>query len=214
MNAKGLLLAVIVVGLGIAGFLGVSSFVNRNNEDVNSEVVVTDAVVRKDPFSDVNTSNLSSFQRNLLSVLKEEYAKSPVSYDDTVLTYTEGHEESWCTDFISWAMLQAGSPNISEETGYWRIPGVLSLQAYYINGGAYKTLDEDYSPRLGDIAFYIGDQTPDGGSGEHAAIVLSYNGKTLVTIGGNEGDDGVLRIRSESVTVNETKGLVGYGVSS
>ena len=89
-------------------------------------------------------------------------------------------------------MKEVGSPNISSETGYWRIPGVLSLQSYYMNiSNAHFDSKSSYTPQLGDVAFYIGDATPDFDSSEHAAIVLSYDGTTLVTIGGNEGDDGI-----------------------
>jgi len=173
----------------------------------------TSQVVKKEanPFASVDASTLTPLQTRIFALLKQEYAKTPRSYDKTVLKYTEGFKESWCADFISWIMNEANSPNISAETGYWRIPGVQSLQTYYMDINGYRTVDAEYAPVLGDVAFYIGSQTPDNNSGEHAALVLSYDGKTLVTIGGNEGD-GVLRIRSESIQTNRDKGLVGYGI--
>ncbi len=173
------------------------------------------AVVAAGPDSmiaDIDTANLSPLQLKILDIVKSEYAKAPASYDETVLQYTEGFEESWCADFISWVLNEAGSPNLSSETGYWRIPGVLSLQTYYKEMDGYKTVDDSYVPQLGDAAFYIGQETPDAKSSEHVAFVLSYDGNTLVTVGGNEGDDGTLRVRSETLDANKAKGLVGFGV--
>lgn len=162
-------------------------------------------------FANVPTGSLDATQRRILAILKQEYSKAPVSYDDTVMKYTEGFKESWCADFITWVLTRADSTIINPDTGYWRIPGVLTLQQYYKDNEAYVLADSGYTPQLGDVVFYIGSQTPDESSGEHAAFVLGTtpDGK-LITIGGNEVK-GVLRIRTESVKTNVSKGMVGYG---
>ena len=205
---------IIAIGLVCLGLWFYSANIRAETEKKNAEESIEQETdILNEAFSGIDQTSLSPLQVELLDVIKSEYARSPEGYDDTVMKYTEGFEESWCADFISWVMKEAGSPNISSETGYWRIPGVLSLQSYYMNiSNAYFDSKSSYTPQLGDVAFYIGDATPDFDSSEHAAIVLSYDGTTLVTIGGNEGDDGVLRIRKETVEQNLEKGLVGYGV--
>ena len=159
-------------------------------------------------FPTLATQKFTANQKRLLKIAQQEYAHGAISYDSTVLKYSEGFKESWCADFISWMMNQAGMPYKNEEYGYWRIPGVGSLQSYYEDQHAYYDVDE-YTPEFGDVAFYFG-ETPDGGSSEHVAMVLGVEGDRLVTLGGNEGKDGVMRIRRDKLAVDE-KGLVGFG---
>jgi hypothetical protein len=209
----------IIVGLVILGFLTVGLVVALKSNDRQVGSIPDASIAKKKAeqtrqlaiLNSVDATDLSPLQTKILKLIKQEFAKSPESYNSTVLKYTEGFEESWCADFVSWIMNQAGSPNINPETGYWRIPGVFSMINYYKSIDGYVSKDEAHIPRLGDVAFYIGEVTPDGSSGEHIAFVLSFDGKKLVTIGGNEGD-GVMRVRSESLETNIEKGLIGYGI--
>ncbi len=147
----------------------------------------------------------------MLEVMKQEYAKQPTSYDSTVLEYTEGVKESWCADFVSVVRFEAGKPFVNQETGYWRIPGVQSLRDYYAASNAYHFVGT-YTPKFGDVAFYFG-ETPDGQNREHVAFVLSVNGDTITTLGGNETDKGILQIRRDTLAEG-VKGLAGFGESS
>lgn len=160
--------------------------------------------------STIDTTGFSSTQLAVLKILREEYAKYPTEFDETVLTYTEGFEESWCADFISWMFNEADSPFIHQDTGYWRIPGVETLQEYYEQYNAYYDVG-DYTPQFGDVAFYFG-ETPDGSSTEHVAIVLAVEGNNVVTIGGNETDAGIIQIRADELK-DGVKGLSGFGAS-
>lgn len=161
-------------------------------------------------FPDIDDSQFSATQKQVLTVLKKEFAKHPTGYDKNVLKYTEGFKESWCADFISWVMNDAGAPFERQDNDYWRIPGVVTLQDYYKDYGAYHDAGS-YTPRMGDVAFYIG-QTPDGSSEEHVAIVLAVQGDTVVTIGGNESDQHTVQVRYDKLKAGE-KGLVGFGAS-
>lgn len=157
-------------------------------------------------FPAISTNNLSSTQRKILTLARTEYDKAPRHFDSSVLKYTEGTRESWCADFISWVFLKADVPLTNPNSNYWRIPGVLTLQKYYKDAGAYVEATAEYTPKLGDVVFYIGAQTPDNSSDEHVALVLKVEGDVITTIGGNEGD-GIMRIRAES----PQKSLVGFG---
>lgn len=162
-------------------------------------------------FPDIDVTGFTPIQRKMLEAMKVEYAKQPMSYDKTVLEYTEGTRESWCADFISVIRFTAGKPFVNKETGYWRIPGVQTLRDYYAASQAYHFVGT-YTPKFGDVAFYFG-ETPDGSNREHVAFVLDVKGDVLVTLGGNETDKGILQIRSNKLAEGE-RGLAGFGESS
>lgn len=161
-------------------------------------------------FATIDASTLSPARQRVFNIIKQEYDKDPKYFDATVMKYTEDIRESWCADFISWTYLQADTQLINPHSGYWRIPGVLTLQTYFRDNGAYTSVDSGYIPKLGDVAFYIGSQTPDNTSDEHAAFVIAVDGDKITTLGGNEGT-GVMRLRTETIQQNKDKGLVGYG---
>lgn len=198
-------------GLVIAFLILVGWLVTRESSDTRNQTTSTQGQNTEQAFANVPTNSLNATQRRILKILKQEHSKTPVSYDNTVMKYTEGFTESWCADFITWVLTKADSTIINPDTGYWRIPGVQTLQQYYINNDAYVSVDSGYIPQLGDVVFYIGSQTPDESSGEHAAFVLGVtpDGK-LITIGGNEAK-GILRIRTETIRTNLSKSMVGYG---
>lgn len=162
-------------------------------------------------FPAIHTAGLTPIQKRLLQTVKEEYYKRPTGNDKTVMKYTEGVEESWCADFISWARDQAGIPWTHPETKYWRISGVGTVKDYYLAASAYMEADklDGYTPKLGDVAFYYG-ETPDGGSSEHIAMVLGMDGDKLITIGGNETEKEILQVRYNKLQVGE-RGLVAIG---
>lgn len=194
---------------------------SRGGNETTTQAAKTEAAVtaeiqpkqvqKQAPFPTLNTKGFTSVQQKMLAVMKEEYAKQPKSYDKTVLEYTEGTKESWCGDFISVVRFEAGKPFENQETGYWRIPGVQTLRDYYAASAAYKLVGS-YTPKFGDVAFYFG-ETPDGNSREHVAFVLEVRGDTLVTLGGNETDKGILQVRYDKLELG-TKGLAGFGVSN
>lgn len=180
---------------------------------IQETVAVAKVLTGDDILAQVDASSLNSTQLKLLELAKQEYATGATSFDDTVLKYTEGFEEAWCGDFVSWLRSEAGEPFINQETGYWRIPGVNSLMVYYQNYGLYHAIGDSYSPKLGDLAFYIG-ETPDGESTQHVAMVLGVKNGKLITIGGNEGiGDGIVQVRMDELKQG-TKGLVGIGESN
>jgi hypothetical protein len=158
-------------------------------------------------FPDVDKANLSPVQKNIVTITKAEYAKHPVSFDTNVLKYSQNNKESWCADYASWVLKQAGAPLSNPNSGSWRIPGVLTLQSYFQNQNRYKTVGE-YKPKTGDLAIYVGKRTLDGSSKQHTNIVLSVSGDTMTTIGGNEV--GRMRISTQSYKTGQNS-LVGFG---
>ncbi len=148
----------------------------------------------------------------VVQAAQTELSKKPVEYDQNVLAYTTGRQEAWCADFVSWVFKQGGMPFTGGGAGGWQIPGVLSMQAWFKNGTAgssYFAVGQN-TPRAGDVAFYIGAQTPDGGSTQHVDLVISVDtaSNTMVTIGGNESN--AVRMSTRQITLGVSS-LTGFG---
>jgi hypothetical protein len=206
---KGWLVAAVVL-FALVALRGTPSESQPAEAQKQRQVAIVQEKPTQKPFPALDTTDLTPSQQRMVRLLRQEYAKQPMSYDSTVMKYTEGFKESWCADFISWVRFEAGVPFEHQETGYWRIPGVQTLRDYYMDSDAYRHVGE-YTPKFGDVAFYFG-ETPDGNSREHVAFVLSVQGDTITTIGGNETDAGILQIRTNKLQEGE-RGLTGFGVS-
>lgn len=146
----------------------------------------------------------------ITSIALAEYAKSPVEYDSNVLKYTNGSRDAWCASFISWVYKESGKPFTGGWPENWQQKSVLSMQAWFKagkNGSEYFEAGKG-TPRPGDVAFYIGAQTPDGGSTRHVNIVISVEGNTMTTVGGNESDS--IKKTQRDIKLGDN-GLVGFG---
>ena len=150
-------------------------------------------------FPDIDTANLSPTRHKIISLAKTEFKAQSAG-----TKFSQGAEEAWCANFVSWIMQQAGAPLKNPHTGGWRIPGTFTLREYYEAAGRFKPAGSGYQPRPGDVAIYRGSPV----FGDHTNIVLKNDDGVLTTVGGNEAN----RIR---VFVNRDKrydGLLGYGV--
>ena len=150
-------------------------------------------------FPDIDTANLSPTRQKIISLAKTEFKAQSAG-----TKFSQGAEEAWCANFVSWIMQQAGTPLKNPHTGGWRIPGTFTLREYYEAAGQFKPAGSGYQPRPGDVAIYRNSPV----FGDHTNIVLKNDDGVLTTVGGNEAN----RIR---VFVNHDKqydGLLGYGV--
>ena len=157
-------------------------------------------------FPAIKTTDLSDSQLKLLQILRDEYAKKPVSFDANVLKYSGGEKQPWCANFVSWTMREAGRPLSNPHSGSWRIPGVYTLKEYFQSQNRYAPAG-DYTPAFGDVAIYT--KTP---TNSHTNLVLNVNTKTktMTLIGGNE--NGRVRIISNQSYALGERNLVGFGV--
>ena len=150
-------------------------------------------------FPDIDTANLSPTRQKIISLAKTEFKAQSAG-----TKFSQGAEEPWCANFVSYIIKQAGAPLKNPHTGGWRIPGTFTLREYYEANGRFKAANSGYQPLPGDVAIYCNSPV----FGDHTNIVLkNYNG-VLTTVGGNEAN----RIR---VFVNRDKqydGLLVYGV--
>ena len=170
---------------------------NKLSSFINS--VRLDRSPGESDFPDIDTANLSPTRQKIISLAKTEFKAQPAG-----AKFSQGAEEAWCANFVSWIMHQAGAPLKNPHTGGWRIPGTFTLREYYEATGRFKSANSGYQPLPGDAAIYRNSPV----FGDHTNIVLKNDNGVLTTVGGNEAN----RIR---VFVNRDKqydGLLGYDV--
>jgi len=153
------------------------------------------------PFPSISGTALNADQRALLTVLEAEYAKQPPG-----TTYSQGVDEPWCADFVSWVYNSVGLPFDNPNSGSWRIPGVFTLEDYFRSAHMFHSPDAGFTPQLGDVVLY--DSTTSKVWGGHTNIVLSVDSGQLTTIGGNQ--PGGITITTYALTDPEL-GIRGYG---
>ncbi|MEN0136106.1 MAG: CHAP domain-containing protein [Rhodococcus sp. (in: high G+C Gram-positive bacteria)] len=149
-------------------------------------------------FPAVDTTALSPRQARIVGLLEAEHGtQRPGTF------YSEGVEEPWCADFVSWIMREAGLPLSNPNSGHWRIPGVYTLQEYYESQSRFEDVGDGYRPAVGDVVLY------DNSSwvGQHTNIVVAVDGDTATTVGGNEFG----RIRVHTVDWASDSAVVGFG---
>ncbi|MET8648294.1 CHAP domain-containing protein [Nocardia aurea] len=158
------------------------------------------AVVGESPaeFPAIDRAALDPAQARLVAVVEREFADPGDG-----AKYSEGVDEPWCADFVSWVMREAGSALENPHSGSWRIPGVYTLQEYYQNAGRFTPIAADYRPRTGDVLLY-GDSSP---FTQHTNIVLEVENGLVTTIGGNEFGE----VRIHRFALAGVAGVVGFG---
>jgi hypothetical protein len=143
-------------------------------------------------------SALTTDQVRVLELLRAEHEQGrPGTF------YSDGIDEEWCADFVSWIMREAGRPLSNPNSGSWRIPGVYTLQEYYQGIDAYSENDGSYTPDIGDVVIYDSSRL----SGQHTNIVVSVDGDKAITVGGNEF--GKVRVHDLDWTTDSA--VVGFG---
>jgi len=96
--------------------------------------------------------------------------------------YTDGNSEAWCADFVSWVLKAAGHPFTGGSSGGWRIPGVLSVKAWFEKNNEFLPNNGKNVPIPGDIVIHA------SGGNHHVNIVISVSGNTITIIGGNQSN--------------------------
>lgn len=147
-------------------------------------------------FPAVDTSQLSPGRAAVVHVLAQEYAAQA-----GMVKYSEGNDEPWCADFVSWVMRESGKPFSNPNSGHWRIPGVMTLTDYLRAQGRWEP--PDYRPEPGDMVLY----DKPSPKGQHVNIVLINDNGTLTTVGGSEGHN----VGLSTFTIIDDPGIRGFG---
>lgn len=117
-------------------------------------------------------------------------------WSNRVLQYSEGNQENWCADFVSWVYWQAGIPfqgSAAKGRSSWRIPlvwkpvsGVPNLRDYAKFLGGWREAESGYRPGPGDIVILA---QAGNTSLSHTGIVEKIDntekGPVITTIEGN-----------------------------
>ena len=148
-------------------------------------------------FPQIDRTALDPAQARIVDVLQSQYDAQPGGSH-----FSEGVEEPWCADFVSWVLKEAGRPLSNPNSGSWRIPGVYTLQEYYQAAGRF-TDPTGYRPRTGDVVMYA-EGSP---LGLHTNFVVTVDDNAITTIGGNE--EGGIRVHT--LDDAEIAGILGYG---
>ena len=143
--------------------------------------------------------NLSERQRTVLELARKEFEAQPPG-----VRFSQGEQQAWCANFVSWIMKEAGVPLKNPHTGSWRIPGIFTLKEYYQSVGRWRAVDSGYIPRPGDVAIY--QRSPV--FGDHTNIVISHTKNATATVGGNE----INRVRVYVNSSQNDTGLLGWGI--
>lgn len=186
------LISIIIVAVG-AAWMSTTRF-NPVPQIISSTVVPR----HTEQFPDMDMTQLDDRQQRIVALLRQEHqAQNPGK------KYSEGIDEPWCADFVSWVMKEAGMPLSNPNSGSWRIPGTYTLRDYYQSSGRFKQAASGYQPKVGDVMFYD-NPSP---FGQHVNIVIQNNNGMVTTIGGNE--PGGIRVYTH--TSKDTTGFIGYG---
>ncbi|MEN4398681.1 CHAP domain-containing protein [Mycolicibacterium senegalense] len=148
-------------------------------------------------FPQIDRAALDPAQARIVDVLRAQYDAQPGGSH-----FSEGVEEPWCADFVSWVLNEAGQPLTNPNSGSWRIPGVYTLQEYYQAAGRFVT-PYGYRPRTGDVVMYA-DGSP---LGLHTNFVVAVDDNGITTVGGNE--EGGIRVHT--LDDAEMAGILGFG---
>lgn len=190
-SSKKLVRLVTVLVLSAAVVLGGCSFSDSSEGLVGERLTAFPAIDR---------TALAPEQARVVDAAAAEFADPR-----TGSGYSEGNDEPWCANFVSWVMRAAGIPLANPNSGSWRIPGVYTLQEYYESSGRFAGVGSGYRPATGDVILY----SPASRFGQHTNIVLTADNGTLTTIGGNEGD--AVGIERWNPTAVPDIHIVGYG---
>lgn len=162
-------------------------------------LLVREPLLIREPvaFPRIDRTALDPAQARIVDVLQAQYDAQPGGSH-----FSEGVEEPWCADFVSWVLNEAGQPLSNPNSGSWRIPGVYTLQEYFQAAGRF-TEPDGYRPRTGDVVMYA-DGSP---LGLHTNFVVTVEDNAITTVGGNE--EGGIRVHT--LDDAETAGILGYG---
>lgn len=136
--------------------------------------------------------------------------------------YMGGREEPWCGHFVAWCARQAGTP-LPRDTparagagGENPIASVAFLERTMQRAGRWRARASSavpsYTPRPGDLVFFVDRAGSDRGRGpeqRHVAIVESADETLVHTIEGNIGHAVVRRVHRR-----DDPRITGYGTQT
>lgn len=188
----GVALFLVVIVIGLVG----PERVLRKLQSAGT-VVTLDRGTGEAQFPELDMSHKTEVRQRVVNIARQEFKAQSAG-----TKYSEGAQEAWCANFVSWVMREGGVPLTNPHSGSWRIPGTFTLLDYYRDKGVFHEAGGGYAPRPGDVAIYRASPV----FGDHTNIVLRYEHGVMTTVGGNENG----RIRVFANRDKNYQGLLGY----
>lgn len=121
--------------------------------------------------------------------------------------YSQGRNENWCADFVSWIYNKAGYPLAETKEG--NVPSVDGVKAIGEQNKKFSYHPSSgYTPKPGDLVIQKG---PDI---SHVMIVAAVNGNVMTVIGGNQGGGGggytSSKVTQYNITGFTVDSIIGY----
>jgi hypothetical protein len=153
-------------------------------------------------------TSLSSVRQNVVCLTMQELQKwtsGQLVIGTGYKQYSQGRDELWCADFVSWIYNQAGDPLKSSG---WNVPGVDEVQSIGQQDGSFHYhAAGSYTPVPGDIVVHT-----DGES--HVNIVVAVSGSTMTLVGGDQhgtgGPDGNVVNEYTDSSFSGVDGVTGF----
>ncbi len=123
--------------------------------------------------------------------------------------YSQGRNENWCADFVSWIYNQAGYPLKKGNQG--NVASVDEVRSIGEKGETFTfNKSGDYTPQPGDIV--IQKNTDPKNYISHVMLVVAVNGNKMTVLGGNQGGGGFTssKVTEYTITGFATSDIVGY----
>lgn len=120
--------------------------------------------------------------------------------------YSQGRDENWCADFVSWIYKEAGYPLIEGNEG--NVPAVDTVKAIGEENDKFTYHESsNYTPRPGDLIIQKGPGV------SHVMLVDSVSGNSMKVIGGNQGGTSgftTSKVTTYTITGFAVDNIIGY----
>jgi len=147
------------------------------------------AAPRIAPVPEVAQNNLPTRQKvvQIASQQLSEWQAQGPSYSKTgYLKYSQGREEEWCADFVSWVYEKAGYPLTNSDPDIDRVQTIKQLGETDPRF-KYITPESGTTPEPGDLAIHLG-TTSDGHKISHVNVFVGMSSDGVAQyIGGDQG---------------------------
>ena len=167
----------------------IDKIVNKGNF---FELIKLDAAKFDENISYAEFTDVNSITEKFVEISTTKFGE-----DDFVSTGTTS--ESYSSSFVSYCAEKAGFVEAGVLPKY-----ETATEAVEWFKGNSSFEDKEYTPKVGDIAFY---DTDGDGSADYSAIIISTSGNKFTTIENNITDN----VRKATYTTNNSR-IVGYGV--
>lgn len=157
--------------------------------------------------------NLSQVRQNVVCIAEQELAlwnNGTMKPGTDFEKYSDGNDQLWCADFVSWVYNQAGYPFTGGDSGGWRFAGVIQIyEIGNLNQKFHYHPSGGYTPKPGDMAIHY----TSAQQYYHVNMVDSVSTGKIVLIGGDQHGGGSAEtnvVNNEIISSPNDDNIIGY----